>query len=53
MFKDVAKNVRIKIGTIEAIAELNETRTAKAIWELLAIKGQVNLWGEDNYRKKR
>ena len=45
----MAKNVRIKVGIIEAIAELNDTRTAKAIWEALPIKGQGNLWGEEIY----
>jgi hypothetical protein len=31
--------VRIKIGAIEAIAEFNDTKTAKAIWEVLKLKG--------------
>ena len=43
------KKIRIKIGLIEAIAELNDTRAAREIWQALPIKGQVNLWGEEIY----
>ena len=45
----MAKNLRIRIDAIEVIADLNETKTAKAIWEALPIKGQVNLWGDEIY----
>ena len=45
----MVKRICIKVGSIEAIAELNDTRTAQAIWEALPIKGQVNLWGEEVY----
>ena len=43
------RTIKIKAGTIEVIAELNETRTAEAIWEALPIKGYVNLWGDEIY----
>ena len=43
------KKISIKAGLIEATAELNDTRTAQAIWEALPIRGQVNLWGEEIY----
>ena len=43
------KKIRIGAGAIEATAELNDTRTAQAIWEALPIKGRVNLWGEEVY----
>jgi len=43
------KKIRIGAGAIEATAELNDTRTAQAIWEALPIKGCVNLWGEEVY----
>jgi hypothetical protein len=41
--------IRIKASPIEAAAELNDTRTAQAIWDALPIKGHVNLWGEEIY----
>ena len=43
------RKIRIKVGAIEAAAELNDTRTAQAIWETLPIKGRVNLWGDEIY----
>ena len=43
------RKIRIKAGLIEAVAELNNTRTAQAIWEALPIKARVNLWGEEVY----
>ena len=43
------RKTRIKVGAIEAAAELNDTRTAQAIWETLPIKGRVNLWGDEIY----
>ena len=45
----MGRKIRIKVGTIEAPAELNDTRTAQAIWETLPIKGRVNLWGDEIY----
>jgi hypothetical protein len=45
----MAKNVRMKISTMEVIAELNNTGIAKAIWGTLPIKGHVNLWGDEIY----
>ena len=43
------KKIRIRAGAIEAEAELNDTRTAQAIWETLPIKSRVNLWGGEIY----
>jgi len=45
----MVRKIRIKAGLIEAVAELNDTRTAQAIWEALPIKARVNLWGEEVY----
>ena len=45
----MGKKIRIKAALIEAIAELNDTNTAQAIWEMLPIKGRINLWGEEVY----
>lgn len=45
----MARRIRIRVSSIEVIAQLNETKTAQAIWEALPIKGRVNLWGEEIY----
>ena len=46
---NMARKIQIKASLIEAVAELNDTRTAQAIWEALPIKGRVNRWGEEVY----
>jgi len=46
---NVRKKIRISAGAIEAEAELNDTRTAQAIWEALPITGRVNLWEDEIY----
>lgn len=43
------RKIRIKTGGISVTAELNETKTAQAIWEALPIKGQANRWGDEIY----
>jgi hypothetical protein len=43
------KRIRIIVGRVEAQAELNDTRTAQAIWEALPITGHANLWGDEIY----
>ncbi len=45
----MGRRIRIKAGGVEVAAELNETRTAEAIWQALPIKGEVNRWGEEIY----
>lgn len=45
----MGRKIWIKLGLVEAMAELNDTRTAQAIWEALPIKGEVDLWGEEIY----
>jgi hypothetical protein len=45
----MGRKIRIRAGSIEVEAELNDTRTAQAIWETLPIKGRVNLWGDEIY----
>jgi hypothetical protein len=45
----VGKKIRIRAGTIEVTAELNDTKTAQAIWEALPIESHVNFWGDEIY----
>jgi hypothetical protein len=43
------KDIIIKFDNLEVKAKLNETPTAKLIWEGLPIHGRVNTWGEEIY----
>jgi hypothetical protein len=45
----MAKKIIIKGGTVVAEAELNETATAKLIWEKLPIEARASLWGDEIY----
>ena len=45
----MAKNISIKAGQIEIAAELNDTGTAQAIWDVLPIKARGNRWGDEIY----
>ena len=45
----MSQKIQIKLNQIKITAELNESNTARAIWEALPIKGQVNLWGDEIY----
>jgi hypothetical protein len=45
----MGRKIRIKAGSILVTAELNETSTAEAVWQVLPIKGKANRWGEEIY----
>lgn len=45
----MGRMIRIKANPVEAVAELNDTKTAQAIWEALPITDCANLWGEEIY----
>lgn len=45
----MARKIRIKAGQVEVEAELNDTKTAEAIWEALPITGRGNRWGDEIY----
>ena len=43
------KKIRILVSELKVEAELNESKTARLIWETLPIEGAANLWGEEIY----
>jgi hypothetical protein len=43
------RSIHIEAGSVEAVAELNDTQTADSIWELLPIEGIVQTWGDEIY----
>jgi hypothetical protein len=43
------KPIIIRSGSLQMRAELNETRTAEAIWKQLPIEAQANTWGDEVY----
>ncbi len=43
------REIRIKAGSVTALAELNNTRTAEAIWQALPINSKADVWGEEIY----
>ncbi|MBN1862048.1 MAG: hypothetical protein JW790_00170 [Dehalococcoidales bacterium] len=45
----MAKKIRIKAGAVEVTAELNDTRTAQAIWDALPLTERGNRWGAELY----
>lgn len=45
----MAKQIRIKTGSVTALAELNDTNTAEAIWQALPLNSDVKTWGDEIY----
>ena len=43
------KSILIKVGNTKIKAELNNSKTAQAVYDKLPIEGKVNLWGEEIY----
>jgi len=43
------KRIKISTSEVEMEAELNQSETAKTIWEALPIEGKVKTWGEEIY----
>lgn len=41
--------VRINTGDVAMDAELNDTETARAIWNALPFRGRGNTWGDEIY----
>jgi hypothetical protein len=45
----MGKKINILVGDLKVEAELNDSKTARLIWEALSIEAKVNLWGEEIY----
>jgi len=45
----MSKKIKIIATQIEMIAELNDTKTAQKLWEVLPIRGIGNRWGDEIY----
>ena len=43
------KQIKNKVGSVEALAELYNTKTAEAIWQGLPFKSEVNTYGDEIY----
>jgi hypothetical protein len=43
------KKIKIRAGNVEAEAVLNDSLTAKNIWEALPIEAKANTWGDEIY----
>ena len=43
------KKIKIKAGNVEADAVLNDSATARKIWEALPIEARANTWGDEIY----
>lgn len=43
------KRIRISTGPVEAYAQLNETKTAEAIWNALPLTTRGATWGDEIY----
>ena len=45
----MGKKINILVEDLKVEAELNDSKTARLIWEALSIEAKVNLWGEEIY----
>lgn len=43
------KRIQITAGAVTAFAELNDSPTAQAIWDVLPVKSRTQTWGEEIY----
>ncbi len=43
------KKIKIKAGSVEAEALLNDSATAKKIWDGLPLEARANTWGDEIY----
>lgn len=45
----MARRIRITAGTVSATATLDDSRTARAIWDALPIEAAGETWGDEIY----
>jgi hypothetical protein len=45
----MSKKIIIEAGGVRVEAELNETETARLIWDSLPVKAKANTWGDEIY----
>jgi len=43
------RRIKITAGSVSATAQLNDSKTADAIWNALPITGRANTWGDEIY----
>jgi len=43
------RQIRIKVGSVAALADLSDTKTAEVIWQALPFSSTVNTWGDEIY----
>lgn len=43
------KRITITAGAVSAVAALNDSPTAQAIWDRLPLEAHANVWGEEIY----
>jgi len=45
----MSRKITVKVENIRIDAELNDSETARKIWEVLPIESKVNTWGDEIY----
>ena len=45
----MSRSIRIRCGELIAVATLNDSVSAQAIWEALPLEGGANVWGDEIY----
>ncbi len=45
----MARKLKISAGGVSATAEMNDSRTAEAIWNALPIEARASTWGDEIY----
>jgi len=43
------RQILVTSGSVTAVAELNDTKTADAIWQALPFSNDANVWGDEIY----